>query len=300
MRLMGFVLANLIGILIPTLPAHSAELLAPVSGTVISLDIAGKQSSYYHLAAGQPLAFSVAGPGTASTIVRLALPESFDADSARYRVAVLEGTDTVRAVSTSTAPADAEWVGLKEGVTLLRKFSFTVPEGQHNYQFMFESGDASFAGLRLLLKRASPHAGDSPLYPVAMDRMLTLIYNEKRLDFHLATTAQPVKLRVIGPTRLRMVTRLVYGSTMKGTQKYALVMALDKNPLKPEEFSTTKAINSQFEEESDWVPGKSRTAYIVVPDGEHELTVTPQATDAPGVALRFTLPAEDVTNEDKE
>jgi len=130
--------------------------------------------------------------------------------------------------------------------------------------------------------------------------MLTLIYNEKRLDFHLATVAKPVKLRVIGPTRLRMVTRLIYGSTMKGTQKYALALALDQNSLKPEEFSTSKAINSQFEEESDWVPGKSRTAYIVIPDGEHELTVTPQATDAPGVALRFTLPAEDVTNEDKD
>lgn len=283
-----------------SIPAFSAELLAPMSGTVLSLDIAGRQSPYYQMATGTPLEFSITGPGTATAIIRLALPANFDSDSARYRVVVMEGTDTVRDVSTSTVAADAEWTGVDEQPSLLRKFSFKVPDGQHRFHITLVSTDVSYAGIRLLLKRAAAHASESPLYPVAMDRMLTLIFNEKRLDFHLATSPKPVRVRVIGPTRLRVVTRLVYGPTMKGSQKYALNLQLDHNPLKPEELSTTKAINSEFEEESEWVPGRSRTIYVVIPDGEHDLTITPQLTDAPGVALRFTLPSEDVSNEHKE
>lgn len=280
--------------------ADASELLAPTSGTVLSLNIAGRQSAYYRLALDSTLEVKASGPGTLTAIVRLALPAGFVKDSAHYRVLVQSGVDTARDVRTTTASADAEWVGQTEQPGLSRKFSFTVETGLHTYHVRLLEADGPYCGLRFQLARPAPHADQSPLYPVAMDRTLTLIYHERRLDYHLATPTKPVKVRAIGPTRLRVVTRLVYGATMKGTQKYALNLALDAKPLKPEELSTTKAVNSEFEEEGEWVPGKSRTIYVAIPPGEHELGVTPTSTDAPGVALRFTLPADDVGNEEKD
>ena len=279
--------------------ARADELLAPIHGTVISLSIGDKQSTYYRLPSDSALDVTATGPGWLSGIVRLVLPPSF-ADSAAYRILVTSDADTVRQFSDTVGTADAEWIGTKEQPSMLRKFSFPISEKSRTYRFRLLNSSGYDAAVRFLLRRPAPHSKESPLYPTAMDRTLTLLYRERRLDFHLATATAPVRVHVIGPTKLRIVTRLVFGPTMKGSQKYALGLVLDKVPLRKEELSTTKAVTGEFEDEPNWLPGKSKTVYVTIPSGEHDLTISPAATDAPGVAMRFTLPSDPGNDADKD
>lgn len=299
MRLRMFVFTATLVAANSALPAFADELLAPLSGSVMTLSLADRQNAYYRLTKDSSLTVTAAGPGWLSAVVRLALPVGYK-DSASYRILVMDGSDTVKDFRGASVADNVEWIGLKEHPSELHKFSFPVSEKQKTFQYRLLSSDVPVAGVRFLLRRPSPHARESPLYPLAMDRMLVLIYKDRRLDFHLATTAKPVKVRVIGPTRLRAVTRLVFGPTMKGEQKYALDVQVDKDHIRQEKLSTTKAVNDVWDEESQWVPGKSQTVYVEIPKGEHNVTFTPSATDAPGVALRFTLPSQDAGNETKD
>ncbi len=273
------------------------ELLAPIRGSIVNLSINEKQSTYYRLHTDSTLEVTAAGPGWLSAIVRLILPPGAT-DSASYRVVVTAGADTMKQFSDTVGTADAELVGSKELPTTSRKFSFPISEKLRTYTFRLLNNGGRDAAVRFLVRRPSAHAKEQPLYPIAMDRSLTLLYHERRLEFHLATAQKPVKVRVIGPVRLRIVTRLVFGPTMKGLQPYALDMTLDKEKLKVEELSSTKAVSSEFEDEKEWLPGKSRTVYVAIPSGEHDLTIAPKATGAPGVAVRFTLPSETGTSDE--
>jgi hypothetical protein len=117
---------------------------------------------------------------------------------------------------------------------------------------------------------------------------------EKVLDFFLADSAKPVRVRVIGPTRLRIVTRLAYSGVMKGPQKYSAEVDIDSKPVTRQALETSKSPATYFTNHKEWSVGESRTIYVDVPAGKHEVSVRLGSSAAPALAMRFTIPSEDI------
>lgn len=283
----------------PASAIADATPLAPEQGTVMSLDIGGKQSTYYRLEKESETFISVTGPARLICFVRLVYPSNLK-EAQSYTVVVSESGRILKTVTSETRPSEWQWVGAHgEAAGLSRKFSVRVAEGNHRLRLELKQTSARAAAVRFKLTKGAPHGSEISLHPVAMAGTTTILVNERPLDYFLGDSNKPVVVKVIGPTRLRVVTRLAYSGTMKGTQRYGLRVVQDGRAVSTEALSTQKALTSSFANHTDWSVGESRTVYFPVADGEHSLEFRLSGSDAPAVALRFTIPLEDVDADSK-
>jgi hypothetical protein len=119
---------------------------------------------------------------------------------------------------------------------------------------------------------------------------------EKPISYFVATTEVAVRLRVIGPTKLRIVSRLNYDARMKGEQKYAILASENGRLILTKPFLTSKSLGVEYKDWKEVVPGKSRTSYLPVPAGEHIYAFKLGESIAKSVSLRFSIPDENLTN----
>ncbi len=283
---LGFVLAaTMIGNVV-------AKQVTPESGELMTLDIAGKQSAYYRISRDSSLFVTLSGPGTLTGIVRLITPSEMHTP-VTYTLIVSNGEKLVKTLNSTTSTSQWHWLGNSAGVGKSRKFHVRIGDGKHRLRFLLKNTLASGAGIRFNFDKSSPHVGESPLYPLSMREQVTVQVRERSLDYAIMDVEKPVTVRVIGPTRLRVVSRLLYSGLMKGPKQYSIVATMDKRELPVKELKTRKSFTTKIINHPEWISGRSRTFYVPIPTGEHVVSFRMSAIEAPGVALRFSIPKED-------
>ncbi len=258
----------------------------------MTLDIAGKQSAYYRIWNDSSLYVTLTGPGTLTGLVRL-ITASLSEEPTTYTLIVSEGERLIKTLNSSTSASQWSWLGSKEAAGKSRKFHVRINDGKHRIKFSLRNTVASGAGIKFTFDKSSPHVGEAPLYPLAMKEQVTVQVRERPLDYAVMDAETPVKVRVIGPTRLRVVSRLLYSGLMKGPKQYSVVSEMDGKRLPPDKFKTKKSFTTKIINHPEWISGQSRTFYLPIPKGEHVVIFRMAAIEAPGVALRFTIPRED-------
>lgn len=271
-----------------------AALLTPEGSERLSLIIGDNESPYFRLGVDSTTYLKVTGPGTLTLVVRFSFPGSVGADPS-WEIKVSEGGKQVAELDTAIAASASAWKesAARPGESV--KLSVNVPEGEHRYQIGLTSTVKAFAGVRYLFSSVVGHQAKSAVYPVDMLEATSVSVKEKLIDFFIADSARPVKVRVIGPTRLRIVTRLAYSGVMKGPQKYSVLVDLDGVSAVHPALQTSKSPSSYFTNHKDWSVGESQTIYVDVPQGTHEVSVRLGSSSAPALAMRFTIPQEDVS-----
>ncbi len=277
---------------------HSKSIpLTPESGTVLTLQLQDRTSSYYLLNANSPSFIAVSGPGVITVFVRLTFAPSDGTADVPYVVKVSEGDTLIKSVASKTSASAARWLNTSGVPGKSRKFTIRVPQGAHRYKLSLTSPSHNSAGLRYIFEAKSTHGGEVDVYPRSMLGSTSVAFKEKLIDFFLADSARPVIVRLVGPTRLRVVGRLAYNGVMKGPQKYSLTLSLDNHAVPRAALQTTKSATALFTNHKEWSVGESRTIYVDIPGGSHEVAVALGSSPAPAVALRFTIPKEDIANE---
>ena len=274
----------------------AGDQIAPAGAAALNLEIAGKLSLYHRLAVDSTATLAVKGPGKLDVLVRLSLKSELDTGIA-YVVRVSENNTLLKTIEATSSPSESKWQNTNDLAAKSRKFTLAVPEGDHRLSFKLTNTKASAAGLRYLYESGkTSHKSDSDVYPLSMAGSVTVSLREKLIDFFLADKTRPVVVEVIGPTSLRVISRLAYSGTMKGPQKYNLSISLDNQSLRQEALTSEKSVNVDFTNHKEWSVGESRTTYLDVPGGKHRVSFVLNSTDAPAVALRFTIPKEDVSH----
>lgn len=276
-----------------TSAAAKPVLIVPESGSQLELAIGDKITPFYRLDVGGSSYVNVTGPGELRLVVRFTLPEGTSTEGS-CRVDVSEGTKQLTSVERTTAVSAQSWQGIKDRPCEMFKFSLNVPEGEHRYRLTLSSPVKSFAGVRCLLSTKAARETKSAVYPIAMLEAASVSLKEKTLDFFLADSTHPVTVRVIGPTRLRIVTRLAYSGVMKGPQKYSAVLSIDDGAESRKAMVTSKSPATLFTNHKEWSVGESKTTYADVPQGTHDVSIRLGASTAPALAVRFTIPMEDI------
>ena len=118
------------------------------------------------------------------------------------------------------------------------------------------------------------------------------------IAYYVSSQTHPVQLRVIGPTKLRISTRLNYDSTMKGEQKYSVSVWEAEKKLKLKPLSTTKSVGVHYKEMSNYIPGKVNAFFIDIPNGEHIYKFNVGETNSKSVSMKFSIPQKDLKNEE--
>lgn len=274
--------------------AASKRIKPDSHGGAVKVLIAKKSYTYYRIDPQKPIEFRVTGP----TPVRISSRHLYPAPGVSGRVAyklrvdidgVLLKTATLRAGASGSASlkSGARIGGLKE--TIIR-----VPAGQHTIRISC-SGNEPGAAVRLYLDSGKKSAGRwIPYAPESYLESVRLQSKEVESTYYRFDRMQPAEITVKGPLKLRVGTRVDFGTTNGYTQRYVVRCLLDEQPWKSFSLSSTASHTSTYPEHPEITPGIERRIELNVPSGPRRVTIFLDGTAAGAAALRVQVNEKDL------
>ncbi len=273
---------------------RKAVTIVPDNCTPLSLTVYGKERDYCLLGKKAPVKFEIDGPGKLTVISRLKLPAT-SSGFEKYTLRLKEGSREVKSQTTQADRSDATFTGSDGVPGKSRKLVVTIPEGSFSYELSLD--DSPLQAAVRIQWQPSRRQKLVALEPLSYDRIVTANIQENRLVYYVASKERPVQLRIVGPAALTVSVRLNYDVSMKGKQKFSVLVAEGGKVVQQSPLSTTKSTGLSYEEWKDVVPGKAVDMIIDVPNGEHVFTFSPGETSSQSIALRFAIPKKALSNE---
>ncbi len=296
-----------LGVMIAVLAAVLAVVPAQVSAAAnwksfrptdysgkTSIWVEGSERTYYHFTADEPLTFSVEGPTRVKILTRVRVPN--DRESVEYGVSISRDGVHVETVEKEAYPKESAFYvafnSFRPGV--IRRIYIDVPTGRHGYDLRVVGGHSADARL---FESAESKPSLVSIAPRNYDSVETLYYRDKELTYYLMTGGTLVALDVVGPTSIKVNTRLLYDATMLGDQTYIIGV---REPGVPECLYRIDGEPSEtvvMRDRNDVIPGALRYFVLEVPRGAHTYEFRLADTVAGGLAIKFYIPRGDLTNE---
>jgi len=258
------------------------------------ISVGGKELTYYQFSEDEPIAFSVEGPTRVKVLTRVRVPN--DRESVEYGVSVSMDGVHQETIQKEAYPKDGAFYvafnHFRPGV--IRRVYIDVPTGRHGFELGVVGGHVVDARL---FESAESKPSLVSIAPTVYDAVETLYYRDKELTYYLLTVDAPIVLDVVGPTRVKVNTRLLYDATMLGEQSYVVGV---KEGTQPECLYRIDAEPSQtvvLRDRNDAIPGALRHFRLDVPSGAHTYEFRLVDTVAGGLAVKFYIPRGDLTNE---
>lgn len=277
-------------------PARAADWLSfepagEPNATTISVE--GKSLTYYRFGAGESLMFSIEGPTRVKVLTRARIPN--DMDSMSYSVSIERDGVLERTEEMESSPLDtAYYVALNHfRPGAIRRVYIDVPTGRHGYTL--RAGEGATVDARLFRSAASKPPRVS-LAPSIYSAVETLLHREKELTYYILTKDDPVRLEVVGPTSVKVNTRLIYDSTMLASQTFVLGIREPGGPEKLYRIDAEPSETVVLRDRRDALPGALRHFMLEVGDGPHTYEFRLVDSVAGELAIKFYIPRGDLTN----
>jgi len=292
------VLALAVAILIAattTAPAADWRSFTPTTyAGETNMLVDGETFVYYRFTGDDPLAFSVEGPTRLKILTRVRLPN--DVDSESYTVVVSrDGVEDQRESFEGRHSSHAHYIAFTPmGPGQLKRLYIDVPTGTHGYELRAE-GDA------VIDARPFERAGNQPsrvaMAPLSSAGVETFLYRDKELVYYLATKREPVVLRVVGPTAVKVNTRLLFDETMLSDQVYVVGVAEDDGVERLYKIETEPSETVMCRDRERFMVGSLQHFMLEVADGPHTYAFRLVDSVSDELAVKFYIPRGDVTNE---
>ena len=136
------------------------------------------------------------------------------------------------------------------------------------------------------------------LEPAGYEKVVLLVSDHKEYKYFKFTPGAPLALEVLGPTKLAVKVRLLFDTTMKGTQDFSLRID-EKGLLDPRKevgahrLKARKSTVAILKDDAAIVPAKAETFDLVVPSGRHTYSVTLGGGLAAAI-VRIEIPKKDL------
>ena len=240
--------------------------------TPVTLLVQEQPRLYFRVTGEAPLTFPLDGPTRLRIVSRLDLPRG-SRQVVSYTLKVSEGGRELARENTESSPSSQvrDPDGKRE-IGKSRRLGVDVPPGRHVLTLTV----AGTPSLLVRLHQAAPARGGAAtvsLTPFEAPRTVTVSEGEKMISYYSALPGRPVRLRVVGPTALDLITRLDFDDTMRGTYRYRLAISEGGRRIREVEFKTTKATTAVFTDLADRVPSKLDRVRIPVAKGTHEIAI---------------------------
>jgi hypothetical protein len=257
------------------------------------ISVAGKELTYYLFDDENPLSFAVDGPTRIKILTRVRIPNSLE--GLDYSVSVMRDGMPEAEHRFESYPKEGafhiEFNSVRPGV--IRRIYIDVPTGRHGYELRSTGGMAVDARLFESVGSTPSRVSIAPSDFVSVE---TLLYKEKELTYYLMNSAGGVTLDVVGPTELKVNTRLMYDSTMLGSQTYVVGVSEEggEERLYSIEGELSQSIVSR--DRDDVIPGALRFFFLDIPEGVHTYAFRLANGPAAEVAIKFYIPRGDLSN----
>ncbi len=269
------ILAVLAGLLVfraADAPAAAKWLSVKPDGSPgrVCIALGDEEYAYDRLDSRSPLQFSATGPRRVKIITRY-LYGPDDPGGAGYTVSVIrDGVLLVRKALTARVNDNASICGRAESrVGVIRRLYLDVPKGAHTYRVLMVEDDRRVAA-RVFQQVEVRQSSMVSLTPAVYTSLCTLQFSSGSLsEYYGFDGDHPLSFRVVGPTRIKVCTRMDFDHTMNGSQSYGIEVLEDGNKIKVYQYDVRKMATVCYLERRDILPGERKCFHIRVPKGPH-------------------------------
>jgi hypothetical protein len=262
----------------------------------VSIVISGKTRNYYSLSSADPSVISVEGPGTLTIMSRSQIKPG-ETGSVKYgiRYAIDGGQQKNFTVSGVGLSKEAAYPDGTLGVPgQLKEFTIDLLRGNHTIEFKL-TGDAVNVSARYSFKATKIKKQEwlafSPMQP---SEPVDIISKESTTAYYRFSAEKPLKVEIIGPTELRVLTRTENKYQMKGTINYRVQVKENNIVLNTYQLHSKPSEVAVYKDVKDMIPGTACEFVIYVPKGKHTYELLPLDKDKGPLLGRMLLPKKDV------
>jgi len=278
-------------------PASGEKLIKPKnSETKTTLIVLGKNRTYYALSSKQPAVLNVKGPGKLKIITRIkfGLKAKDELDySIYYR---LDGSEKIKSdFKDVERDAEAKFEDGNSGTPGTgEKIIIELSRGEHSIE-IWQEGENYKINARYLLTKLKEKKIDwvslSPLYP---NEPVSLVTGENVVSYYRFSDSKPLKVKITGPTVLRILSRVENHYYMKGRINYRLQVKEGDAIIHTYLLNSIRSDVTVYRKGCGRVPGKAKEIIIDVPKGTHVYKVIPLDKDKNTLLARILFPKKDV------
>jgi hypothetical protein len=266
-------------------------------GEKARINIKGVNRDYYGISRENPLPIKLKGPRKVLIHIRNSFPPMEEA-LLEYRVNVLMDERNFDEYAFRARPStQAVLADNPENNRLgrLRKFVVEVPDGVHQFKFFPADSVNQRLFLRFFISEFIAKSEKRvSMSPDRYDKVVSLIYKEKEQTYFRMTPANPVEISVIGPTELKVMTRLEFNRRMKGKYSYQVQIFEDDLLIQTRQYRTYKSDVASYKKITNVSPGRSRSFLIPVPKGKHVYRFVPVTLQKESVIAKILIPQKDI------
>lgn len=262
----------------------------------VSTIVSGKTRYYYFLSSDKASVITLQGPGKLQVITRARFkPDSpeklgysvlYSIDGSAQKKSIIKETQK----STTDTYADGT-LGIP-GQS--KEFTIDLGRGDHSIEFRLLD-DKTAVGARYIFTPVKEKKIDwiafSPLRP---SEPVDLISKESTVSYYRFSKAKPLKVEVIGPTELKVMTRIENHYQMRGRIHYRIQVKENNIVKNTYQLSSERSESAAYKDNKELIPGKACEFVINVPEGKHSYEILLLDEDKSTVLGRLLLPKKDV------
>lgn len=273
----------------------NTKVLKPKNATSkTTIIIWGKSRTYYPLTFTQSTILTVKGPGTLKIITRERVQTQNSQDYSVYYSLNGEQKNNIdfrNVTKDSKASFRDKNLGFPGAAGI---FTIELGRGENTIEFWRNSEktliDARFLFTPLKEKKFK-WVSMSPLFP---NEPVALVTNEEVYTYYRYSEEKPLKIKVTGPTTLRVLNRIENHYQMKGRINYRLQVKEDKSVKNTYQLSSVRSEVTVYKKGCGRTPGKANEIIITVPGGTHRYEIIPLDKDKNSILARILFPKKDV------
>jgi hypothetical protein len=258
--------------------------------------ISGKSRTYYSLSAVDPSVITVQGPGVLEVNTRGQFkPGSGDILKYVIGYSIDGGGQKSFTVSSVGRSKEATYPDGTMGVPgQLKTLEIELLRGNHTIEFKLKDNLVNVAA-RYSFKPAKIKKQEwlafSPMQP---SEPVDIITKEVSTTYYRFSMEKSMKIEIIGPTELRVLTRTENQYQMKGSINYRVQVKENNIVLNTYQLHSKPSEIAVYKDIKDLIPGTACEFVIYVPKGKHIYELLPLDKDKGTLLGRLLIPKKDV------
>lgn len=273
------------------------KVLKPVNAKkkIVTI-VKGLDRDYYPLTAKNASLISVRGPGQLKIITRARFI-THDKSTIDYTVycrvdggerkkldfdAVQRSTKALYKNDSLGIPGDDENIIVDLGA------------GEHNIKVWLESENPQVAARYIFTPKERKNLTWVSLSPLEPNDPVHLIAGEDEVKYYRFSEDKPLKIKITGPTKLRILTRIENHYKMKGRINYRVEVKEDKKVKHTYQLNSVRSESTNYKKDETKIPGKGKEIVFNVPKGTHYYQITPLDKNKSTVLGRIFFPKKDM------
>lgn len=296
MKLVLVIFCLLIPISLALASPNTIVLKPKNAKSITTIIISGKSRTYYPLMVNEPIIVSAKGPGMLKIISRAQFssqtPKAFDYSifysingnkkaKEDFKAISCDGKATFKDKSLGFPGTDESIViELRRGDNTIELWS-NVDSPKINARFLFTK----------ITEKKINWVSLSPSFP---NEPVSLVTNEDVVAYYRFSSNKPLKIKITGPTTLRVLSRIENHYQMKGRIDYRLQVKEDGKIKNTYQLSSVRSEVTVYKRGCGKTLCKAREIVISVPGGTHIYEVIPLDRDKDEILARVLFPKNDV------